>query len=89
MDAITRFIQTHKAVFEAVQALNAVVSLAAWCIGGLLLYFAWRRNGIRSVSVGSISFQMQGGRGRSGRRRRQGLARQSSGIGTAGRRGAH
>lgn len=59
MDAIARFIQAHKAVFEAIQALNAVVSLAAWCIGGLLLYFAWRRNAIRSVSVGPMNFQLQ------------------------------
>lgn len=59
MDAITGFIQANKGFIEAAQALNAVVSLAAWCFGGLLLYFAWRRNAIRSVSLGPINFQMQ------------------------------
>jgi CheY-like chemotaxis protein len=59
MDALLIFIRSNKGIFEAAQALSAVVSLVGWCVGGVLLFIAWRRNAIRSVSVGPISFQME------------------------------
>jgi len=59
MDAITGFFQAHRGVFEAAQGLSAVVSLIGWFLGAALLYRSWRRNAIRSVSLGPINFQMQ------------------------------
>jgi CheY-like chemotaxis protein len=59
MDALVRFVQSNKPLFETVQAVGAVVNLLGWMIGFLLLFIAWRRRGIQSVSVGPVQFQLQ------------------------------
>jgi CheY-like chemotaxis protein len=59
MDAFLSFIQTYKSYFDAAHALSSVVNLLGWIIGGILIYIAWRRNGIQSVSVGPVNFRMQ------------------------------
>lgn len=59
MDSLLSFIQANKSTFDAVQAIGSVVNLMGWIVGSILLTVAWRRNGIRSVSVGPINFQMQ------------------------------
>ena len=59
MEEIIEFIQANRSLFDAAQALSSVVNLLGWCLGSILLYFAWRRNSIKTVTVGPISFQMQ------------------------------
>ena len=59
METIVGFIQTHKPYFDAVSAISSVVTLLCWGFGSVLLWNAWRRQGIRSVSVGPLNFQMQ------------------------------
>lgn len=59
MDAVASFVQANRGIFDAAQALSAVVSLIGWCLGAVLLFFAWRRNAIRSVSVGPMNFRLQ------------------------------
>jgi CheY-like chemotaxis protein len=59
MEFLLSFIQTHKPYFEAASALSSVVNLVGWCLGFVLLCVAWRRQGIRSVTVGPVNFQMQ------------------------------
>lgn len=59
MDSILDFVQANKKLFDAAHALSAVVNLLGWGFGSILLYFAWRRRGIKSVSVGPINFQVQ------------------------------
>jgi len=59
MDAILDFIQSNKRLFDAAYAVSAVVNLVGWGLGAMLLYSAWRRRGIKSVSIGPINFQVQ------------------------------
>src|SRR5258707_2092255 len=59
METIVGFIQTHKPYFDAISAISSVVTLLCWGFGFVLLWNAWRRQGIRSVSVGPLSFQME------------------------------
>ncbi len=59
MEEVLIFVQTHKLYVDAAHALSSIVNLLGWCLGSLLLFRAWRRNAIRSVSVGPINFQMQ------------------------------
>jgi CheY-like chemotaxis protein len=59
MESILNFIQSHRLFFDAAHALSSVVNLLGWCLGAVVLTIAWRRNGIRSVSVGPLNFQMQ------------------------------
>jgi len=59
MDSVLNLIQSHKLFFDAAHALSSVVNLLGWCLGAVVLTIAWRRNGIRSVSVGPLNFQMQ------------------------------
>ena len=59
MDSIVGFIQTHKPYFDAISAISSVVTLLCWGFGFVLLWNAWRRQGIHSVSVGPLSFRMQ------------------------------
>jgi CheY-like chemotaxis protein len=59
MDAILGFIHGHKTYFDAVQAISSVVNLLGWSLGAVLLAFAWRRKGIKSITLGPINFQMQ------------------------------
>jgi CheY-like chemotaxis protein len=56
---IVEFIQANKAYFDAAQAVSVIVNLLGWTLGGVLLFIAWRRNRIRSFTVGPINFQMQ------------------------------
>jgi CheY-like chemotaxis protein len=59
MEFLLSFIQAHKPYFDAAHALSSVVNLIGWCLGLILLCVAWRRQGIRSVTVGPVNFQMQ------------------------------
>jgi CheY-like chemotaxis protein len=59
VDSILQFVQAHKAYFDAAHAASSVVNLVGWFIGFVLLFVAWRRRGIRSVTVGPVNFQMQ------------------------------
>ncbi|MEQ8822904.1 MAG: response regulator [Filomicrobium sp.] len=59
MEGIRQFIQSNQDYIEAVGALSSVINLLGWTLGGILLYRAWRRNAIESVSVGPISFRME------------------------------
>jgi len=52
METIVGFIQTHKPYFDAVSAISSMVTLLCWGFGSVLLWNAWRRQGIRSVTVG-------------------------------------
>lgn len=58
MDRILAFVQAYKPWFDAAQAVGSVVNLVGWCLGGLLLWIAWRRNRIRSVTFGPLSFRV-------------------------------
>ena len=49
----------HKPYFDAAHALSSVISLIGWCLGAVVLTIAWRRNAIRSVSLGPLNFHMQ------------------------------
>jgi CheY-like chemotaxis protein len=59
MDTLLRFVQDHKLYFDAAHALSSVISLIGWCLGAFILTVAWRRHGIKFVSLGPLSFQMQ------------------------------
>lgn len=59
MESIASFVQAHKIYFDVAQAMSSVVNLLGWVLGAILLTFAWRRNAIKSVTVGPINFQMQ------------------------------
>ena len=54
MEEIIEFIQANRSLFDAAQALSSVVNLLGWCLGSILLYFAWRRNSIKTVTVGPM-----------------------------------
>jgi CheY-like chemotaxis protein len=49
----------HKPYFDAAHAMSSVVNLFGWMIGGIFLTLAWRRNAIKTVTVGPLSFRMQ------------------------------
>ncbi len=59
MQEFLEFIQSHKLYVDAAHAISSVVNLLGWGLGTILLVRAWRRNAIRSVTVGPINFQMQ------------------------------
>jgi CheY-like chemotaxis protein len=56
---VLEFIQTHKIYVDAAHALSSVINILGWFLGTVLLIRAWRRNAIRSMSVGPINFQLQ------------------------------
>lgn len=59
METLLNFIQTHKPYVDATHALSSAVNLIGWCLGFVLLIRAWRRNAIKSVTVGPVGFQLQ------------------------------
>jgi CheY-like chemotaxis protein len=59
MEPLLDFIQAHKRYFDAAHALSSLISLLGWCLGAVVLVIAWRRNAIRSVSLGPLNFHMQ------------------------------
>jgi CheY-like chemotaxis protein len=59
IETVVSFIQAHKLYFDAAHALSSVVNLLGWLVGGVVLTLAWRRNAIKSVTVGPLSFRMQ------------------------------
>lgn len=59
MDALLGFIQANRPYVDAAHALSSVINIVGWVIGGILLTIAWRRNTIRSFTVGPVNFQMQ------------------------------
>lgn len=56
---LTGFLQQYRPYVDAAQALSAVVNIVGWSAGSVLIYRAWRTNGIHSVQVGPLSFRMQ------------------------------
>lgn len=59
MNGFYDFIQANRPLVEAAHALSSIVNLIGWSLGFVLLFGAWRRNAIKGVTVGPISFQMQ------------------------------
>lgn len=58
-DAFLTFVAENRAMFDAAEALSAIVNLIGWTLGGYLIWRAWRGNAIRSVNVGPLRFQLQ------------------------------
>lgn len=59
MQAALDFVESYRNYFEAVQAVSAVISIIGWVLGAMLLWWAWRRNAVKSVTVGPIGFEIQ------------------------------
>lgn len=59
MQSFLNFVAANKTYFDAAHALSAVINLLGWSLGAILLTIAWRRNTIRSVTVGPMQFQLQ------------------------------
>jgi len=59
MQAALEFVESYRSYFEAVQAVSAIISIVGWCLGAVLLWIAWRRNAVKSVTVGPIAFEIQ------------------------------
>jgi CheY-like chemotaxis protein len=59
MESILSFIETHKAWFDAAQALSSVVSLTAWCLAVPMVIALWFRGSIGGISLGPIGFQIR------------------------------
>ena len=51
MQDLVRFVQEHKAFFDAMGAAGSVISLLGWFITFVLLLVAWRRGGISRVTA--------------------------------------
>ena len=59
MDSVIAFVESYSPYFDAVQAASAVISIIGWCLGGVILWIAWRRNAVRTVTVGPFGFELQ------------------------------
>ncbi len=59
IESFVEFMVRNRPIFDAAQVLSSLVNIVGWSVGSVLLYRAWRRNGIHSVSVGPLSFRMQ------------------------------
>ncbi len=59
MQAALEFVESYRSYFEAVQAVSAIISIVGWCLGAVLLWIAWQRNAVKSVTVGPIGFEIQ------------------------------
>lgn len=59
MESVVAFIESYRTYFDAAQAISAVVSIIGWCLGGVILWIAWRRNAVRSVTFGPFGFEIQ------------------------------
>ena len=59
MESVVAFVQSYQAYFDAAQAISAVVSIIGWYLGGIILWIAWRRNAVRSVTLGPFGFEIQ------------------------------
>lgn len=59
MDAVVAFVEGYRPYFDAVQALSAVISILGWSLGAVILWIAWKRNAVRSVTVGPFGFEIQ------------------------------
>lgn len=59
MQEFLEFIQSHKLYVDAAHALSSVINILGWCLGTVLLIKAWRRNAIRSISVGGYKLELQ------------------------------
>ncbi|MFV0298357.1 MAG: response regulator [Hyphomicrobiaceae bacterium] len=56
---LAEFVQSNKDVFDIIQAVSTILSLLVWTVGSILLVRAWRRNAIKSIGLGPISFRLQ------------------------------
>lgn len=59
MQAIIDFVQSNQQYISVAHALAAILSIIGWTLGLILITVAWRRNSIRTVSVGPFEFQIQ------------------------------
>ncbi len=58
-EAFLTYVAENRSMFDAAEALSAVINILGWSLGGILLWRAWRRGGIRSVNVGPLRVQLQ------------------------------
>lgn len=59
MQDVLEFVESYRAYFDAAQAVSAILSILGWTLGAVVLWIAWRRNAVRTVSVGPIAFEIQ------------------------------
>jgi CheY-like chemotaxis protein len=59
VEAFLIYVSENRSMFDAAEALSAVINILGWSLGGILLWRAWRRGGIRSVNVGPLRVQLQ------------------------------
>ncbi len=58
-EAFLTYVRENRDMFDAAEALSAVVNLFGWTLGGFLIWRAWRKNEIRRVNVGPLSFHLK------------------------------
>lgn len=56
MDQLLNF---NPSMIDAVHAVSSIFNVVGWTIGFIVLFYAWRRNAIHSVSVGPLSIRME------------------------------
>lgn len=59
MDSVIAFIESYRPYFDTVQAVSAVISIIGWCVGAIIVWIAWKRNQVRSVTFGPFGFEIQ------------------------------
>ena len=59
MDAFLELFQQNKLFFDAAHGLSAIVSLLGWTVGAVIVTIAWRRNAIKTVTLGPFGFEIQ------------------------------
>lgn len=59
METLISFVQANKPYIDAAHALSSAINIIGWLLGAILLTIAWRRNTIRSFTVGPVNFHMQ------------------------------
>jgi CheY-like chemotaxis protein len=58
-EAFLTYVAQNRPMFDAAEAMSAVINILGWTLGGVLLWRAWLRGGIRSVNVGPLRIQLQ------------------------------
>jgi hypothetical protein len=58
MEFFLSFVQANNLYFDAAQAISSVVNRFAWYLAPVLLILALRKNPIKCLSVGPLSFSM-------------------------------
>lgn len=58
-EAFLTYVAENRSMFDAAEALSAIINIVGWTLGGILIWRAWMRGGIRSVNVGPLRVQLQ------------------------------